>query len=204
MCGIAAVQPVLAISLAGCIPQAELLNVAKNLGHWWVLQAASWQNKLPCYKPNLQRDLGMFSEGWMDLFFPCVFSETPLLLVKSTQCMSFDAFCLIVMEFRDHRCFGIFSFIFLCCLECLCSRLQSEIADGFKMKCMQQTCQCEKNDVWERIRDHGYKRAALWQVIFFVTREEMKGNENIYGVVQCWLVTTLHVTAFFSLAMSSL
>lgn len=98
-------------------------------------------------------------DGWT---FSRVLSVTPLLLVVSKDIHQVDLFCLIAAEFRGHCCFGIFSFIFLCCLECLCSRLQSEIADGFKMKCMlRQTCQCEKNDVWERIRDHGYKRAAL-------------------------------------------
>lgn len=36
-----------------------------------------------------------------------------------------------------------------------------EIADGFQMKWMlQQMCQCERNDVWERTRDRAYERAA--------------------------------------------
>jgi len=68
----------------------------------------------------------------------------------------------MAVEFGGHCCFGIFSFVFLCCFECLCSSVQSAIAGGFSMKWMlQPTCQCEKNDVWERIRDHGCKRAAL-------------------------------------------
>lgn len=58
-------------------------------------------------------------------------------------------------------------------------------ADGFQMKWMlQQTCQCGKDDVWERIRAHGYTRAALRQVILCWNGEnKIKGNENIYGVV---------------------
>lgn len=40
-------------------------------------------------------------------------------------------------------------------------RVLREIADGFQMKWMlQQMCQCERNDVWERTRDRAYERAA--------------------------------------------
>lgn len=40
--------------------------------------------------------------------------------------------------------------------------LLGEVADGFQMKWMlQQMCQCERNDVWERTRDRACERAAL-------------------------------------------
>lgn len=84
--------------------------------------------------------------------------------------MSFDVLRFIAVEFRGHRCSGIFSVTFLRC------------ADGFQMKWMlQQTCRREKDDVWERIRAHGYTRAALRQVIFCWNGEnKIERNENIY------------------------
>lgn len=98
--------------------------------------------------------------------------------------MSLDVLCFIAVEFRGHCCFGIFSFIFLCCSECLCSSVQSEIADGFKRKWMlQQTCQREKNDVWES--ETMVLRGLLCDKSFFGCKGEnkLKGNEDIYGVV---------------------
>lgn len=82
------------------------------------------------------------------------------------------------MQFRGHWCFGISSCPSLGSLECLCSSVLREIADGFQMKWMlQQMCQCERNDVWERTRDCAYERAAPWQGFFFVARQKMNWGE---------------------------
>lgn len=63
----------------------------------------------------------MSSEGWMDVFISCVFSETPPPLVKSTRCMFFDAFRFIAVEFRGHCLAFAFSVSSSCAAQGACA-----------------------------------------------------------------------------------
>jgi len=55
---------------------------------------------------------------------------------------------------------------------------QGEKRDGLHMKWMvQQMCQGDGNGVWERMRDHGCKRAAL-QRAAVTARERRNGRET--------------------------
>lgn len=138
----------------------------------------SQQNKRSCLLPSCTlRGLGTFSEGWMYLFILCVFSKTPSLLVKSTWCMAFDALRFIAVQFRGHCSFGIFSFIFLCCFECLCSRVKSEMGfiwNGWCSKCASETgMACGRE--WETMAVRGL---LCNELLLLQGREETEGKRG--------------------------
>lgn len=95
--------------------------------------------------------------------------------------MSFDVLRFIAAELRGHVALAL-PVSRSCAAASACAAAARGDADGFQMKWMlQQTCQRGKNEVWERIRAHGYTRAALRQVILCWNGEnKIKGSENIY------------------------